>query len=242
MDTSLLDTQLGHLTDEAFVHHVFITHLKRTCLPAQARYYLRVLESGSSRFFVWKEIQTYAFLESKKNCYFDDELLKGIMSLEGEIFVTESYRYILGRDVDPSGLKNYITCLEKGDGKAHIIYSLLISDEGKERSAQIPFLSKLTNKLSQEVNIKSSLNFISVLRLIALDGDAFINSSYKTILGREADSDGKEFYRKALNKGVPKINILISLAESKEGFSCPKTWSINYFFIIKRFFKKVIAR
>ncbi|ETI59065.1 hypothetical protein C100_21835 [Sphingobium sp. C100] len=52
--------------------------------------------------------------------------------------------------------------------------------------------------------------------IIALDGDAFVESFYRQILGRRADPAGLEHHRNLLNSGVTKEDMLRSIMNSPE--------------------------
>jgi hypothetical protein len=45
---------------------------------------------------------------------------------------------------------------------------------------------------------------------------AFIESAYRDILGRDADAEGLEFYRRVLREGVSRTAVLVSLTRSEE--------------------------
>lgn len=52
--------------------------------------------------------------------------------------------------------------------------------------------------------------------LLCHHGDAFIDACYLEILGRAPDAEGKQFYLGRLAMGVPREDILIDIAKSKE--------------------------
>jgi FkbM family methyltransferase len=56
-----------------------------------------------------------------------------------------------------------------------------------------------------------------VQQLLALDGAAFVNAAYETLLKRAPDSGGLAHYREELNAGVSKIAIISRLRNSDEG-------------------------
>lgn len=53
--------------------------------------------------------------------------------------------------------------------------------------------------------------------LLALDGQAFVDHAYATLLQRVPDPSGSAFYLAELGRGVPKAEILRALASSDEG-------------------------
>lgn len=60
-----------------------------------------------------------------------DEEKYNILNLEGEVFVTELYRTILGREPDINGLKHYTNLLDKGVPKRIVMWRFLSSKESK---------------------------------------------------------------------------------------------------------------
>jgi len=56
--------------------------------------------------------------------------------------------------------------------------------------------------------------------LMALDGQAFVEHAYATLLLRSPDPSGGAFYLGELRRGVPKQEILRALASSDEGRAC----------------------
>jgi len=52
--------------------------------------------------------------------------------------------------------------------------------------------------------------------LLLLDGDRFIRSAYRLILGRAADPSGLDHYLARLDQGDEKVNIILSLLSSSE--------------------------
>jgi FkbM family methyltransferase len=56
--------------------------------------------------------------------------------------------------------------------------------------------------------------------LLALEGQAFVDHAYATLLQRAPDPSGSSFYLAELGRGVPKADILRALANSDEGRAC----------------------
>jgi hypothetical protein len=53
--------------------------------------------------------------------------------------------------------------------------------------------------------------------LLGQDGQAFIHCAYQTLLGRDHDAEGLNYYLARLRTGIPKIQILAQLRRSDEG-------------------------
>lgn len=231
---------LSGLSDEAFVHRAFISLLRYPCTPALALHYLRSLQSGVSRDAAWKEIQMSMRGGGANVLY--DEALKWLITIDGEVFVEQAYRLILGRNADQSGMKHYLDRLASGDGKDVILYSLLNSEEGQARVSHIPYLRNLESRLRRDLGIDNVLTVKKVMDLLTLDGKEFLLSAYKTVLVRPADNEGLEIYGAALSLGAPKMRVLQILAESEEGRHRPKTILITIYFRLIGFFSTRLER
>ncbi len=57
----------------------------------------------------------------------------------------------------------------------------------------------------------------NVSALLELDGRAFVDAAYQTLLQRDADESGLAFYTAELESGVDKVSVLAALANSAEG-------------------------
>jgi len=77
------------------------------------------------------------------------------------------------------------------------------------------FSSRLNDYLkAYQVNMDSKIN---IEELLSLHGDEFIRKAYWCALRREPDFSGYEEYKKQLDRGVAKIDIVKQLVSSKEG-------------------------
>jgi ribosomal protein L29 len=66
-----------------------------------------------------------------------------LLSLYDTSFVECAYRTILGREVDPSGLRNYLIQVRKGVSKGQIAAELAVSQEGRTRVIELPGIAEL---------------------------------------------------------------------------------------------------
>ncbi|MFA6144436.1 MAG: DUF4214 domain-containing protein [Sulfurimonas sp.] len=62
-------------------------------------------------------------------------------------------------------------------------------------------------------------NINTIEELLAFQGQKFIQMAYKSLLGREADPDGLNYYLKRMESGINKVGILMQLRESQESKS-----------------------
>lgn len=116
-----------------------------------------------------------------------------------ECFITALYRVILHREADDGGMQVYIKRLQEGGSRAAIIQTFLCSQENLRR----PLIEQVLT--DQEVD-----------RLLALEGEAFVEASYKHILKRNVDQNGLEARIQALSEGRSKIEIMAELVRSDE--------------------------
>lgn len=62
-------------------------------------------------------------------------------------------------------------------------------------------------------------NINTIEELLSYQGKQFIQMAYKSLLGREADPDGLNYYLKRMESGINKVGILMQLRESQESKS-----------------------
>src|ERR1700689_3269130 len=69
--------------------------------------------------------------------------IEELLSLYDTSFVECAYWTILGREVDPSGLRNYLIQVRKGVSKGQIVAELVQSQEGRTRAIDLPGITEL---------------------------------------------------------------------------------------------------
>lgn len=65
--------------------------------------------------------------------------------------------------------------------------------------------------------MSDTLQAIDVRQLIALYDSEFVFQAYRSVLGREPDAAGFENYLQQVRSGVPKEQLIVSMARSDEG-------------------------
>jgi len=223
--------QLAYLSDEAFVHRCFVQAFRRVCNPSRAKHYLSALSSGTSRGEVVRSI----FQEDEYAHQIDTAALRKLPFLDGELFLREAYRKILGRPIDNSGLGHYLQCLSKGEKKERILYDLATSPEGQVRQASQKELSKFVEFLAKKVVPQCPIKLKDVRRLMSLKDDDLVQQSYRLFLRRESDAAGLAVYQQALLNGLSTIRILHALAYSDEGRRFQKTVPVWFYLTFWRF-------
>jgi len=84
-----------------------------------------------------------------------------------------------------------------------------------EHTDEIVFLEEY-NVNADVTSLTEPLVPAHVQTLLALPGSEFVDTTYRTLLGREADPEGRTFFCQRLLEGVGKLQILREFAESPE--------------------------
>ena len=113
-----------------------------------------------------------------------------LVSLTEDEFLREAYRLVLGRDIDIAGLEWYSRKLAGGRSKEAVLVELSRSDEAIAR--------------------------LSPATLPELGDEAFIDSTYVRLLGRNADAGGMRAYLTQLRKCGDRMRIVQDIAGSAE--------------------------
>ena len=86
--------------------------------------------------------------------------LEELLSLEGRAFIEAAYRRLLCRAADASGLAFYVSEIESGVPKHHILQALATSPEGRAAAAHLEGLAEL---IAPKASERKSL-FARILR------------------------------------------------------------------------------
>lgn len=229
----LVETEeLVYLSDEAFIHHCFVRILGCVCNPLRANQYLAALASGSSR----KEVVQSIVKEDKYTHLTNTAALRKLPLLDGETFLREAYRRILGRSIDNNGVQCYSKSLLMGEKKLRILYDLATSSEGQARCALHPELNDFVKFLTRENALLVPIRLTDIVGLFTSKDDEFVHKAYRIFLKREADVAGLAAHEQALHNTLSKIKVLHSLAYSSEGRGFLKTLPVRLYLIFGRFF------
>jgi chaperonin cofactor prefoldin len=82
-------------------------------------------------------------MEQASNSMRSAHTIEELLSLYDTSFVECAYWTILGRKVDPSGLRNYLIQVRKGVSKGQIVAELVQSSEGRARAIELPGITEL---------------------------------------------------------------------------------------------------
>jgi|GEM_PF-654389 len=124
-------------SDKKFLEEAYREILGRDIDREGLNSFTRHLKAGYSR--------TEVLLELVKSDEFANKVLRENSSFpSNKEFLEEAYREILGRDIDESGLNNYLRLLESGHSRTSVLIDLVKSDE-------------FVNKVLRENNLVQSL-------------------------------------------------------------------------------------
>lgn len=214
------------LSDEAFLAQAYMSLLGRSIDPTGFRDYLAKMQAGLTRTEVCGELarseegRRYAAIRSAgarisrsaSQAGFQAQSAEELLRLDGVALVEQTYRALLGREPDPSGLQHYLGRLASGVEKAQIIKDIWTSPEGQSYDARLPGLPDLINAIGS----KPHPNRDEIARLMQLPDDAFISAAYRRLLGRDADASGGAFYMSSLQQGMSRWYVIKQLACSEE--------------------------
>jgi len=162
--------------------------------------------------------------------YSMEELIK----LDGEDFLKNAYKSILGRDVDVSGLKSGLDALKNGTlDKKDIIANLKNSEEGINLNNRI----LISEKKDYQFKDKNRIYWIN--ELINGNNEEFIKNAYREILNREIDAEGLKTALSSLEQNtITRKNLISDLKNSSEG----KTNNLKILFDLEKqpFYKKSV--
>jgi hypothetical protein len=145
--------------------------------------------------------------------------LKHVLALDGPEFLGQAYLLMLGRPVDPDGFRNYDAQLRSGASKVSILAALRASKEGQAYGSNAPdLLAHLAQARSAVPSPITSLH-----GLLRINGSAFVDQGFVTIVGRLPDDDIRRRYIAKLNAGADKLQILLDLVESNVGEKAAST-------------------
>jgi hypothetical protein len=142
-----------------------------------------------------------------------------LLGFDGDDFVREAYRAILGRDADPNGLAYYGRRLANGDAKQQILVDLRCDPEGQARMLPVEGLDALVASLQPRSSGADVAKPSSASDLLTLHGSKFVRAAYLAILDREPDAEGLARYLEVLQAGWSRSFVLDALASSPEGQS-----------------------
>lgn len=214
---------LSGLGDDAFVHKAYATLLGRPADPTGFRDYLARLRTGVPRLQIWSELATSEEAKrfamrpvlrpaspvsaSAQAKIATPATLAQLLKLDGAEFVRQAYRVVLGREADPTGLRDRLQQLEAGGARSQVLADLRCDPEGQAFGAKLAGLDDWVKLAQQQA---------SVADLLMLYGDLFVMGAYVALFKREPDPDGFARYMALLTAGASRTFVLMELFKSPE--------------------------
>ena len=209
---------LSAVSDDGFVCKGYTTVLGRPADSTGLRNYVARLQSGVQRTQVWSELansdeaKRFSARQGVKPSLTLTQTvvpssLAELLVLNGAEFVRQAYLAVLGREADPSGLRDYVQRLEEGTSKSQLLADLRSDPEGKAFNAKLEGLDGWVRLVQQRA---------SVADLFALQGGVFLTGAYVALFRREPDPDGFARYLALLKSGASRTFILVELVNSPE--------------------------
>ncbi|MEQ1517344.1 MAG: DUF4214 domain-containing protein [Usitatibacteraceae bacterium] len=145
-------------------------------------------------------------------------------------FIDLAYWKLLNRAPDAKGAASYRSRLETGTSKTQILSELFTSTESREKRIELPGLRDAFAREGLQVveairisapepALRSISGARSISELLALDGAAFVECAYQTLLERTPDEEGFQHRMELLLNGTSKLQILSEIAASEEAGS-----------------------
>ena len=214
---------LSGLGDDAFVHKAYATLLGRPADPTGFRDYCAKLRAGIARAQIWGELATsdeakrFAARPAPRPVSTASApaqpkpaapaTLAQLLKLEGAAFVRQAYWVVLGREADPTGLRDRVQQLEAGGAKSQVLADLRCDPEGQAFGAKLAGLDDWVKLAQQQASVSD---------LLMLYGELFVMGAYVALFKREPDPDGFERYMALLKAGASRTFILMELFKSPE--------------------------
>lgn len=211
------------LSDDAFLMKAYLSLLGRTPDASGAAVYATRLRAGVARAQIWSEIaegeeaRGYATrqgfpVRAVAPHQFRAHTVSDLLSLDGADFVRAAYRAILGRDADPTGLRDYVSRLGAGTPKQQLLADLRCDPEGQAFAAALPGLDDLVLKVQGGADATPT----SLDDLLGLHGAQFVRAAYMILFKREADPNGLARYVELLRSGCSNLYVLKALYDAPE--------------------------
>lgn len=161
-----------------------------------------------------------------------------LLAFDDEVFIRLAFQRLLGRNPDHGALAAYLRRLRGGEDRRDIIQELARSDEARMHGRALPGVEEDTGSADELRRVENAVGRIKrylipsagalppyhpmgsihhVDDLLQLNDVAFVDMSYRILLGRAADPDGMSYYCGALRDGMVRHQLLANLTATDEG-------------------------
>lgn len=137
--------------------------------------------------------------------------LQQLLQLDGEAFVAEMYRQVLGREVESVAVHHYLKMLDADASKLDIVVTVLRSREAKHLYSRMNGSEPILNDATMNARIKS---------LLRLEAVSFIQQLYNEWLDRDPEPAALRHSLDMLRSGWTRYNIMLGVLSSEECLQC----------------------
>ena len=161
--------------------------------------------------------------------------VKDLLAFDDEVFLRLAFQVLLGRNADLAGIAAYLRPLRRGSGRLEIIRELARSDEGRAHGRNLPGLEAASGAGDELNRVEGSVERIErylvpsqgalppyhpmgsihhVEDLLELNDAAFVDMSFRLLLGHAPDPGGMEYYINELRHGMTRHQLMRNLADA----------------------------
>jgi FkbM family methyltransferase len=143
---------------------------------------------------------------------FEPEISEEIVSdstNSNELFISRTYKNLLGREPEPIGAALYLDRLNNNVPRETVFREIQMSEEAKSYSLAV--------ELARITALNAHVEDLDAEALLAKHDKAFVVAAYQQLLKRNPDVAGYSSYLHALRSGVSKLQILDEIRNSAEG-------------------------
>jgi hypothetical protein len=222
---SLVPEHLLGVDNRAFLAGAYLELMGRAIDPTGFRDYMARLGDGIDRNQIWEELasseecRNHALRRSALQPVASPTVVRHVddlLALERDHFVRAVYRALLGREADPTGLRDYVARLDGGDAKQRIIADICADPEGQAYGARLPGLDLL---LAQDALAR--IDPATAENILRADEARFLPAAAQVILGRQLHPREQVVYDSYLDDGMPKAFVLQRMHDSPDGSGRP---------------------
>jgi hypothetical protein len=218
---SLVPQHLQGLDNQTFLAKAYLELMGRAVDPTGFRDYMARLGEGVVRDQIWEELASSE--ESRRHALRSSGLqpalapaavrhVDDLLALEREHFVRSVYQTLLGREVDPTGLRDYLTRLDGGDKKQTIIADICADPVGQAFAARLRGRGLLIAQDALE-----RLGSTTAEELLRADESRFLPAAAKVVLGRQLLPNEQIVYGAYLADGMPRAFVLQRMHDTPDG-------------------------
>jgi hypothetical protein len=203
---------LEPLDEQSFVGKAYLALLGRPVDPGGFRNYLSKLKAGVPRAEICEELarseegRRHAARARGEPLRPQPRIASAsdLLALEGEQFLELAYRTLLGREIDPTGLKDYSARLASGVSKLRILADIRSGPEGQAYEVRLPGLNEALESLRRTESISPA----SLADVLKLGDDHFLAALYRLLLSRAPDPKEIRIYTGLLQSGMSRMYVV----------------------------------